>query len=104
MIKARKMDGDPDRGATWLQKQRLGFPNQQKPRIESNREFSRFPNLPIGGTTGACHQSSAAIEMAATWYRANAASCEHPIIPALRSRFGLTPLQAIAALREARRA
>ncbi|RWN40264.1 MAG: hypothetical protein EOR96_17380 [Mesorhizobium sp.] len=60
--------------------------------------------MPVGGTTGLCHQSTAAIDIAAAWYRANAATCEHPVIPALRSRFGLTPLQAIAVLREAARA
>ncbi|MER9723129.1 MULTISPECIES: hypothetical protein [unclassified Mesorhizobium] len=61
-------------------------------------------DLPVGGSTGLCHQSSAAIEVAAAWYRANASACEHPIIPALRRRFGLTPLQAVAVLREAARA
>ncbi|RUW81489.1 hypothetical protein [Mesorhizobium sp. M2A.F.Ca.ET.067.02.1.1] len=59
--------------------------------------------MPIGWTTGLCHQSSAAIEIAAAWYRAHFATCEHPVIPALRKRFGLTPLQAIAVLREAQR-
>ncbi|TSE03751.1 hypothetical protein C1D09_025340 [Mesorhizobium intechi] len=66
--------------------------------------MSNDNDLPIGGTTGLCHQSSAAIELAAAWYRLNASSCEHPIIPALRARFGLTALQAIAVLREAARA
>jgi len=60
-------------------------------------------DLPVGGTTRLCHQSTAAIDVAAAWYRANAATCEHPIIPALRRRFDLTPLQAISVLREARR-
>ncbi|TIL93061.1 MAG: hypothetical protein E5Y73_14830 [Mesorhizobium sp.] len=59
--------------------------------------------MPVGGTIGLCHQSNAAVEIAAAWYRANAETCERPIIPALRSRFGLTPLQAIAVLREAAR-
>jgi len=61
------------------------------------------PSLPVGRTTGLCHQSSAAIEIAAAWYRAHGATCEHPVIPALRRRFGLTPLQAIVVLREAQR-
>ncbi|TGQ01420.1 MULTISPECIES: hypothetical protein [unclassified Mesorhizobium] len=58
--------------------------------------------MPVGGTTGLCHQSNAAIDIAAAWYRANLTSIEHPIIPALRRRFGLTPLQAVAVIREAK--
>ncbi|TIM10972.1 MAG: hypothetical protein E5Y67_25360 [Mesorhizobium sp.] len=59
-------------------------------------------DLPVGGTTGFCHQSTAVIDVAAAWYRDNAATCERPIIPALRHRFGLSALQAIAVVREAR--
>ncbi|MBZ9695508.1 hypothetical protein [Mesorhizobium sp. CO1-1-9] len=61
-------------------------------------------DLPVGGTTGLCHQASAAIEVAAAWYRANASVCERPIVTALRRRFNLTPLEAISAIREARAA
>jgi hypothetical protein len=96
--------GDPDRGATTELTQELSFPNVPKPAVDPIGEISQFPNLPIGGTTGLCHQSSAAIEIAAAWYRMHSADCGRPIIPALRARFGLTPLQAIAVLREAARA
>ncbi len=58
-------------------------------------------NLPVGGTTGLCHQSSASIEQAAAWYRDNRDTAERPLIPALRRRFGLTAHEAVMALREA---
>lgn len=67
--------------------------------MQNQRVIGEFPT----GPTGLCHQASAAIDIAAAWYRANATTCEHPIIPTLRNRFGLTPLQAIAVLREAAR-
>lgn len=57
---------------------------------------------PIGGTTGLCHQSSAAIGNAAAWYAEHRDTCERPIVPALRRRFGLSTLEACQALREAR--
>lgn len=61
-------------------------------------------NLPVGGTTGLCHQSTAAIDQAAAWYAANRSTVTGPqIIRELRQRFGLTPLEAINALREAAR-
>jgi hypothetical protein len=59
-------------------------------------------DIPVGGTTGLCHQSSAAIEQAAAWYRENRDTAEQPIIPNIRRRFGLTPLEVIMAMREAR--
>ena len=58
---------------------------------------------PIGGTTGLRHQSSEAIGQAAAWYVGNADYCERPLIPALRRRFGLTPHEAVTALRDAGR-
>lgn len=51
--------------------------------------------------TGLCHESSASIDEAAHWLRANRDLAERPIIPALRRRFGLTPLEACQAIREA---
>lgn len=50
-----------------------------------------------------CHQSSEAIGNAAAWYAANRETCERPIVPALRRRFGLTAAEACAALSEAGR-
>lgn len=57
--------------------------------------------IPVGGTTGLCHQSSAAISEAARWLAANRDTCERPIIPALRRRFGLAVHEAVCAVREA---
>lgn len=57
--------------------------------------------VPVGGTTGLCHSSIAAIDEAAAWYRLNRATCEHPIIPALKLRFGLTSAEAVYAVRAA---
>ncbi|RWO82546.1 MAG: hypothetical protein EOQ95_27485 [Mesorhizobium sp.] len=41
------------------------------------------------------------IEIAAAWYLANSNTCERPIIPALKCRFGLTAHEAVTAIREA---
>jgi hypothetical protein len=79
----------------------LGFPNRQKPASENKGEFSRLPNpdsLPAGGTTGLCHQSSAAIDEAAAWYSANRDACPRPVLPEIRARFGLTTKEACGAL------
>lgn len=56
--------------------------------------------VPVGGTTGLCHQSTAAIGEAAEWL-ASLDTPPSPIIPALRERFGLTPREACAAIRDA---
>ncbi|WP_331817361.1 hypothetical protein [Aurantimonas sp. A2-1-M11] len=56
--------------------------------------------IPVGGSTGHCHESTAAIDEAAAWL----ASEDHPpspIIPALRRRFGLSTVDACAAISEA---
>lgn len=58
--------------------------------------------VPVGGTTGLCHENTAAISEAARWYAAHRDQCERPVIPALRRRFGLTAHEAVCALREAR--
>lgn len=59
-------------------------------------------DAPVGGTTGHCQESTAAISEAARWYAANRAACDEPVIPALRRRFGLSAHEAVCALREAR--
>jgi hypothetical protein len=61
--------------------------------------MSRSPDLPLGGTTGLCHQSSAAVAEAASWYAANP-HAERPLVSTLRQRFGLTTAEACAALAE----
>lgn len=53
--------------------------------------------------SGLCHESTAAISEAASWYAANRHLCERPLIPALRRRFGLTAKQACEAIAEATR-
>lgn len=52
--------------------------------------------IPIGGTTGHSHEHSEAVEQAAQWL----ADEQHPppsIIPTLRSRFGLSAIEATEA-------
>ncbi|WP_083591204.1 hypothetical protein [Aurantimonas sp. 22II-16-19i] len=56
--------------------------------------------VPVGGTTGLDHESSASIDEAAAWL-ASERNPPSPIIPALRRRFGLSPTEACQALREA---
>ncbi|TIX88361.1 MAG: hypothetical protein E5V24_14985 [Mesorhizobium sp.] len=50
-------------------------------------------------TTDHCHDNR--VICAAAWYAAHRKTCERPIIPALRSRFGLTAQEAVTAIREA---
>lgn len=60
-------------------------------------------DIPIGGSTGCCHESSGSIDEAATWFALNRDRCERPVVPALRRRFGLSAQEAIEALRQANR-
>lgn len=57
-------------------------------------------DIPIGGTTGLDHESSAAVDEAARWL-AFERSPPRPIVPGLQKRFGLTPAEACQAIREA---
>ena len=56
--------------------------------------------VPVGGSTGLDHESTAQIDVAAAWLAAEH-QVPHPIVPALRRRFGLSPVDACAAIREA---
>ena len=56
--------------------------------------------MATGGTTGHCHESTAAIDEAARWLAAQTAP-PSPIVPELQRRFGLTVVEACAAAREA---
>lgn len=58
-------------------------------------------DLPIGGTTGHSHEHSAAVEQAAQWL-AEEQQPPPAIIPALRSRFGLSAVEACEAIALAR--
>jgi len=49
------------------------------------------------------HESPAGISEAAEYVLLNWEAIERPLLPALRRRFDLSPLQAIEALREANR-
>ena len=61
-------------------------------------------SLPIGGTTGCCHESNAAVDEAAAWLASTPVELRpHPLVPALRARFGLTAIEAVTAIREANR-
>lgn len=95
--------GGEEGQATGKSVQRVSFPNLEKPAIVNVGVSAGSPNLPIGGTTGLCHQSSEAIGEAATWYREHRDTCERPIVPALKRRFGLTSAEAVFAMREAAR-
>jgi hypothetical protein len=60
-------------------------------------------SLPIGGSTGHCHETTAAISVAAEWLASTPQSDRpHPIVPHLQKTFGLSALEAIEAIREAR--
>lgn len=50
--------------------------------------------------TGPDHESTAAIDEAASWLAAQT-TIPHPVVPALRARFGLSVKDACAAIREA---
>ena len=55
---------------------------------------------PATGPTGHCHESTASIDEAARWL-AGQPQAPSPVVPTLRRRFGLTPLEACVAIREA---
>jgi hypothetical protein len=52
--------------------------------------------------TGADHEQSAAVILAAQWYATQRPDPNNPTVPLLRERFGLTPLEACLAIAEAR--
>jgi len=49
------------------------------------------------------HETSEAVSVAARWYGEHRDECPRPIVPALRSMFGLSAKQACEALAEASR-
>lgn len=52
--------------------------------------------------TGLCHANSEAVTIAAAWYAAHRHELTSGIITGLRERFGLSPIEAIEALRLAK--
>ncbi|RWG07362.1 MAG: hypothetical protein EOQ55_12525 [Mesorhizobium sp.] len=46
-----------------------------------------------------CHQDAGHLEEAVAWFTENQLTCERPHIPALRRRFGISPLEAVTVLR-----
>ena len=56
--------------------------------------------VPVGGTTGFDHESSAVIDEAAAWL-AMQSPRPSPVVPALQKWFGLTAAESCAAIREA---
>jgi hypothetical protein len=61
-------------------------------------------DLPIGGTTGLCHETSAAIDEAATWLaHTPRRQRDRPAVPLLRERFGLSAPEACQAISAAAR-
>jgi hypothetical protein len=71
--------------------------------LHGNQILSGVLSNSAVGPTGLCHASSEAIGEAAAWYAGGPDHCERPVVPALRKRFGLTPHEAVIALREAGR-
>lgn len=62
-------------------------------------------SLPVSGTAGIEHASSAMVDEAAAWLASRPLHHRpHPIVPELRKLFGLTAGEACAAIREANRA
>lgn len=60
--------------------------------------MSASDDLPVGGTTGLCHQSAGAIDVAAEWYKANRDTCLRPVVHELRRRFGLSTHDAVRSI------
>lgn len=58
------------------------------------------PSVPIGGTTGLDHESSAQIDEAAAWLAKTPRDQRGPAVPELQRRFGLSATEACAAIRE----
>ena len=59
-------------------------------------------SLPVGGTTGLDHASSAMVDEAAAWLAARPQHQRpHPIVPELRKLFGLSAAEACQAIRDA---
>ena len=57
---------------------------------------------PVGGTTGLDHHSSGAISEVARWLASIPVEKRpHPIVPMIRSRFGLSTIEACMAIKEA---
>ena len=54
-------------------------------------------DLPVGGTPGLCHESSASVEEAARWWLENAEAHRSCAVATLRSRFGLSAKEACQA-------
>lgn len=55
--------------------------------------------IPVGGTTGLDHASTAAIDEAVAWLVVNPRSTRTTAtVPELRQRFGLTPVEACQAI------
>ncbi len=60
-------------------------------------------DVPVGGTTGLDHETSAAIDEAARYLAGLAGSDQpRPIVSHLQQRFGLSAADACAAIRDAR--
>jgi len=59
-------------------------------------------SISLGVTTGLCHQSRGAVDLAAQWLASMPEeSRPHPLVPVLRAQFGLSALEAVQAIREA---
>lgn len=59
------------------------------------------PDLPVGGTTGICHESRATIDDAALWLIMQGDMTGRAVVPEIRQRFGLSALEACEVIRTA---
>ncbi|BCG80085.1 hypothetical protein [Mesorhizobium sp. 113-3-3] len=53
--------------------------------------------------SGVDHEMTAKVDEAAVWLAVNWWKAERPLVPFLRRRFGLTPMEAVTAMRESAR-
>ena len=59
------------------------------------------PDLPVGGSTGLCHEHTAAIDECAAYLVAvPPEERPRPLLPAMREMFGLTSSEVCAAIRQ----
>lgn len=59
--------------------------------------------IPQGGSTGLCHESTAAIDQAVAWLAATPRAERGPAVPELKARFGLSAVEACQAIALANR-
>lgn len=60
-------------------------------------------SIPIGGSTGLCHESTPAIDECARYLASVPPEARpRPLVPAMREMFGLKPIDVCAAIRQSK--